>query len=100
MFFSSLRCHDCSLKSFVFTNSKDLLRLKPRILEFAKTTKLFYPPTPPQKKKNREAITSQKAGSRRFKWITNSILNEGKSVILPQFNGLEILSNQSNKAVI
>ena len=49
-------------------------------------------------KQKSESITSQKLGSRDFWTIANSVLNNGKSVILPLFNGLEVLSSASDKA--
>ena len=45
-----------------------------------------------------ESITSQKLGSRDFWRIANSVLNKGKSAILPPFNGPETLSSASDKA--
>ena len=48
--------------------------------------------------KTKESITSQKLGSRDFWRIANSVLNKGKSVIPPLFNGLEVLSFASDKA--
>ena len=48
--------------------------------------------------KTKESITSQKAGSRDFWQIVNSILNKGKSAIPPLFNGWEVLSFASDKA--
>ena len=48
--------------------------------------------------KTKESITSQKLGSRNFWQIANSVLNKGKSAILPQFNGPEALSSASDKA--
>ena len=47
--------------------------------------------------KTKESITSQKLGSRDFWRIANSVLNKGKSVIPPLFNGLEVLSSASDK---
>ena len=38
-------------------------------------------------------ITSQKRGSRYFWGIADSVLNKGKSAILPLFNGPEVLSS-------
>ena len=46
----------------------------------------------------KESITSQKLGSRDFWRIANSVLNKGKSAILPLFNGPEVLSSASDKA--
>ena len=46
----------------------------------------------------KQSITSQKLDSRDFWRIANSILNKGKSAILPQFNGPEVLSSASDKA--
>ena len=43
-------------------------------------------------------ITSEKLGSRNFWQIANSVLSKGKSAILPQFNGPEVLSSASDKA--
>ena len=45
--------------------------------------------------KTKEFITSQKLG---FWRIANSVLNKGKSAILPLFNGLEKLFSASDKA--
>ena len=45
-----------------------------------------------------ESITSQKLGSRDFWRVANSVLNKGKSAILPIFNGPEVLSSASDKA--
>ena len=48
--------------------------------------------------KTKESITSQKPGSQELWRIANSVLNKGKSVIPPLFNGPEVLSTASNKA--
>ena len=48
--------------------------------------------------KTKESITSQKLGSQDFWRIVKSVLNKGKSVIAPLFNGLEVLSSASDKA--
>ena len=48
--------------------------------------------------KTKESITSQKRGSRDFWRIANSVLNEGKSAILPLFNDPVLLSSASGKA--
>ena len=48
--------------------------------------------------KTKESITSQKRGSGDFWRIANSVLNKGKSVIPPLFNGPEVLSSASDKA--
>ena len=48
--------------------------------------------------KTKETITSQKLGSRDLWRIANSVLNKGKSVIPPLFNGPEVLSTASDKA--
>ena len=48
--------------------------------------------------KTKESITSQRLGSRDFWRIANSVLNKGKSAILPLFNGPEVLSSASDKA--
>ena len=48
--------------------------------------------------KTKETITSQTLGSRDFWQIANSVLNKGKSVIPPLFNGPEVLSTASDKA--
>ena len=48
--------------------------------------------------KTKESITSQKLGSRDFWQIANSVLNKGKFVIPPLFNGPEVLSSASDKA--
>ena len=47
--------------------------------------------------KTKESITSQKLGSRDFWRIANSVLNKGKSAILPLFNGPELLPSASDK---
>ena len=47
--------------------------------------------------KTKESITFQKLGSRDFWRIANSVLNKGKSAILPIFNGPEVLSSASDK---
>ena len=46
----------------------------------------------------KESITSQKLGSCDFWRIANSVLNKGKSVVPPLFNGPEVLSCASDKA--
>ena len=48
--------------------------------------------------KTKDSITSQKLGSHEFWRIANCVLNRGKSVISPLFNGLEVLSSASDKA--
>ena len=48
--------------------------------------------------KTKESITSQKLGSQDFWRIANSVLNKGKSAILPLFNGPEVLPSTSDKA--
>ena len=48
--------------------------------------------------KTKESITFQKLGSRNFWRIANSVLNKGKSVLSPLFNGLEAFSSTSDKA--
>ena len=48
--------------------------------------------------KTKKSITSQKLGSWDFWWIADSFLNKGKSAILPQFSGPEVLSSASDKA--
>ena len=48
--------------------------------------------------KTKESITSQKPGCRDFWRIANSVLNKGKSVIPPLFNGTGVLSSASGKA--
>ena len=45
-----------------------------------------------------ESITSQKLGTLEFWQIADSVLNKGKSAILPLFNGLEVLPSASDKA--
>ena len=62
-----------------------------RVLEVAK---LAYA------NKTKESITSQKLGSRDFWRIANSVLNKGKSAIPPLFNGPEVLSSASDKAIL
>ena len=48
--------------------------------------------------KTKESITSQKLGSLDYLQIANSVLNKGKSAILPLFNGPEVFSSASDKA--
>ena len=48
--------------------------------------------------KTKECITSQRLGSCDFWRIANCVLNKGKSAIPPLFNGLEVLSSESDKA--
>ena len=48
--------------------------------------------------KIKESITSQKPGSQELWRIANSVLNKGKSVIPPLFNGPEVLHTASDKA--
>ena len=48
--------------------------------------------------KTKEFITSKKLGSRDFWRIANSVLNKGKSAVIPLFNGLEVLPSASDKA--
>ena len=48
--------------------------------------------------KQKETITSWKLGSQDFWQIANSVLNKGKSAILPLFNSLEVLSSAPDKA--
>ena len=50
--------------------------------------------------KTKEPITSPKLGSWDFWRIANSVLNEGKSVIPPLFNGLELLCSASDKTIL
>ena len=45
-----------------------------------------------------ESITSQKLSSQEIWRIAISIINKGKSAILPLFNGLEVSSPASDKA--
>ena len=47
--------------------------------------------------KTKECITFQKPGSQDFRQIANSVLNKGKSAILPLLNGPELLSSASDK---
>ena len=47
--------------------------------------------------KTKESVTFQKRGSRCFRRIVNSVPNNGKSAIPPQFNGTEVLSSASDK---
>ena len=46
----------------------------------------------------KESITSQKLGSWDFWSIANSVLNKGKSAILPLFNNPKVLSSTSDKS--
>ena len=48
--------------------------------------------------KTKESITSQKLGFHDFWQIADSILNKGKSAILPLYNCLEVLCSASDKA--
>ena len=48
--------------------------------------------------KTKESIISQKLGARDIWRIANSVLNKGKSAILPLFNGSGVLSSASDKA--
>ena len=57
-----------------------------------KTAKLAYA------NKTKESITSQKLDSCDFWRIANSVLNKGKSTILPLFNSPELLPSASDKA--
>ena len=47
--------------------------------------------------KTKEYIASQKLGSQDFWRIANSVLNKGKSVVPPLFNGPEVLPSASGK---
>ena len=60
-----------------------------RVLEAAK---------PAYANKTKESITSQKLRSLDIWQIANSVLNKGKSAIVPLFNSLEVLSSASSKA--
>ena len=57
-----------------------------------KVAKLAYP------NKAKESTHSHKLGSQDFWQITNSVLNKGKSAILPLFNSPEVLSSAFKKA--
>ena len=59
---------------------------------FFKDNKLAYA------NKTKQSITSQNLGSQNFWRIAISVLNKGKSVIPPLFNGPEVLSSASDKA--
>ena len=48
--------------------------------------------------KIKESITFQKLGSQDFRRIANSVLNIGKSPLLPLFNDPEVLSYTFDKA--
>ena len=48
--------------------------------------------------KTKESIISQKLGSHDFWQIANSVLNKGRSAILPLFNDPEVLCSASDKA--
>ena len=77
-------------KSFEFkVKCRQISNRYKRVLEAAK---LAYA------NKTKESITSQKLGSRDFWRIANSVLNKGKSVLPPLFNGPEMLSFVSDKA--
>ena len=60
-----------------------------RVLEVAKLAYAY---------KRKESITSQKLGTHDFFQIANSVLNKGKSAILPLFNSPEVLSSASERA--
>ena len=47
--------------------------------------------------KTKESITSQKPGSCEFWQMADSVLNKGKSAILPLYNDPEVLSSTSDK---
>ena len=48
--------------------------------------------------KTKKSITSQKPGFQAFWQIPNIVLNRGKSIIPPLFNGLEMLPSASDKS--
>ena len=48
--------------------------------------------------KTKESVTSQKLGSQDFWRTANSVIDKGKSAILPLFNGPEVLTSASDKA--
>ena len=50
--------------------------------------------------KTKKFIAYQKSDSRHFWRIANSVLNEGKSAIPAQFNGLKVFSSASDKSKI
>ena len=50
--------------------------------------------------KTKGSITSQKPGSQDFWQIANSVLNKGKSTMPSLFNGSEVLSSASDKAML
>ena len=50
--------------------------------------------------KTKEFIPSQKLCLRNFWQIANSVLNEGKSAVPALFNGLELLTSASDKAIL
>ena len=50
--------------------------------------------------KTKESTTSQKLDSHDFWGIANSVPNKGKSAIPPLFNGLQVLSSASDKAIL
>ena len=83
--------------TFLFVPTKQILRQASNCCKSAlEPAKLSY-----AKKKTfikQESITSQKFGSRDFWQIANSVLNKGKSAILPLFKGPGVLSSASDKA--
>ena len=98
MVFSSLCCcHSIEITFFVCANRINLLNIKFRqasncfkwILEVAQLTYAT---------RTKESVISQKLMSHDFWRIASSVLNKGKSAILPLFNRLEVLSSASDKA--
>ena len=83
--------------TFLFVPTKQILRQASNCCKSAlEPAKLSY-----AKKKTfikQESITSQKFGSRDFWQIANSVLNKGKSAILPLSYGPEVLSSARDKA--
>ena len=50
--------------------------------------------------KTKESITFHGLGSHGLWRIANSVLNKGKSAISPLFNGPDVLSSASDKAIL
>ena len=61
---------------------------------------VLKPSKPAYVDKIKEAIASHKLGPRDFSKIFNSILNRGKSVILPLFNSSVVLSSAWDKSKV
>ena len=84
---------------FVCTNRVNLLNLKWSSGRLVMVAKGFLKLPNLHILIKQESITSQKLGSH-FWWIANSVHIKGKYAILPLFNGLELLSSASDKAIL